>query len=300
MFNVIDYVFWILGGIFTLFWIVLFFKGKKSAGLFAGLDEKQYPFKDLYFIGYEFLEMIGYDYKTKNDRIMRKQMAVLNDCRYADYYIRVTRSQQVTIGLTLFVVSFSMYGLLDNIAGPLVFWMFAFAGFYYYGNLASETIKKRSEEMLTDFSNVVSKLALLTNAGLIMKDAWEQVAYNGDTVIYKEMQTSVEEMKNGYSEMDAIYRFGSRCMIPEIKKFTSTIVQGIQKGNSELTTMLQQQSAEVWNLKRQLVKRQGEKASGKLLIPMMMMFLGILIMVIVPVFTNIGKRPDLLVFYIHN
>ena len=80
-------------------------------------------------------------------------MAVLNDCRYADYYIRVTRSQQVTIGLTLFVVSFSMYGLLDNIAGPLVFWMFAFAGFYYYGNLASETIKKRSEEMLTDFSN---------------------------------------------------------------------------------------------------------------------------------------------------
>lgn len=83
--------------------------------------------------------------------------------------------------------------------------------------------------MLTDFSNVVSKLALLTNAGLIMKEAWEQVAYNGDTVIYKEMQTSVEEMKNGYSEMDAIYRFGSRCMIPEIKKFTSTIVQGIQK-----------------------------------------------------------------------
>ena len=70
------------------------FKGKKGAGLFAGLDEKQYPFKDLYFIGYEFLEMIGYDYKTKNDRIMRKQMAVLNDCRYADYYIRVTRSQK--------------------------------------------------------------------------------------------------------------------------------------------------------------------------------------------------------------
>ena len=45
MFNVIDYVFWILGAVFTLFWIVLFFKGKKNAGLFAGLDEKQYPLK---------------------------------------------------------------------------------------------------------------------------------------------------------------------------------------------------------------------------------------------------------------
>lgn len=34
--------------------------------------------------------------------------------------------------------------------------------------------------------------------------------------------------------------------------------------------------------------REGEKASGKLLIPMMIMFIGILIMVLIPIFTNIG------------
>ena len=49
-----------------------------------------------------------------------------------------------------------------------------------------------------------------------------------------------------------------------------------------------EQSAEIWNLKRQLVKREGEKASSKLLIPKFLMFMGILIMVIVPIFTNIG------------
>ena len=142
--------------------------------------------------------------------------------------------------------------------------------------------------MLHDFSNVVSKLALLTNAGMIMREAWEEVAFNGETTLYKEMQQSVQEMQNGVSEIDALYRFGSRCIIPEIKKFTSTIIQGIEKGNSELTMMLQNQSSEAWEVKKQYVKRQGEKAASKLMIPMLLMFVGILIMIIIPIFTNMG------------
>ncbi len=288
MFGVLDYICWIAGGALTLFWIVLFIKGQKHASLFEDLDDKEYPFNSIYLVGYELLEIFKYSYRTKEDRKLRKELSVLKDDKYADYYIRVTRAQQVALSYTLFTMSFSMYGLTDSMASVLVFIMFAGVAFYYYGTAASENIKKRSEEMLADFSNVVSKLALLTNAGLIMKDAWEDVAYNGDTVLYKEMQIACEEMKNGISETDAIYRFGNRCIIPEIKKFASTIVQGIEKGNSELTVLLQQQSGEAWNIKRQLVKRQGEKASGKLLIPMFLMFAGILIMVIIPIFANLG------------
>lgn len=288
MFGILDYICWILGLIFTIFWIFLFFKGKKNATLFQGLDEKEYPLKDIYFVGYELLELIKYNYRTKYDRRLRKEISVLKDDKYADYYIRVTRAQQVTLEYTLFTMSFAMYGLAGSMAAVAIFIMFAFVAFYYYGTSASDKIKKRSEELLSDFSNVVSKLALLTNAGLIMRDAWADVAYNGDTTLYKEMQISVDEMKNGVSETEAIYHFGNRCIIPEIKKFASTIIQGIEKGNSELTALLQEQSAETWNLKRQLVKREGEKASSKLLIPMFLMFMGILIMVIVPIFTNIG------------
>jgi pilus assembly protein TadC len=160
--------------------------------------------------------------------------------------------------------------------------------YYYFGTLTTERIKKRSEQMLSDFSNVVSKLALLTNAGMIMHEAWEEVAYTGDSEIYKEMQIAVDQMNNGVSEADALFNFGTRCVVPEIKKFTSTIVQGISKGNSELIAMLQEQSKEVWALKKQNVRRQGEKASSKLMIPMMIMFVGILIMVVVPIFANLG------------
>ena len=102
------------------------------------------------------------------------------------------------------------------------------------------------------------------------------------------MQRSVIEMQNGTSEVDAIFAFGQRSMTPEIKKFSSTLIQGLTKGNSELAQMLTAQSKEVWNLKMQYVRRQGELANNKLLIPIFMVFAGILIVVIVPIFANLG------------
>ena len=121
-----------------------------------------------------------------------------------------------------------------------------------------------------------------------MREAWAEVAYTGDSALYQEMQRAVDEMNNGVSDVDALFNFGTRCIIPEIKKFTSTIVQGLVKGNSELVYMLQEQSKEVWSAKKQDVKRQGAKASSKLLIPILIMFIGILIMIVVPIFTNMG------------
>ena len=164
----------------------------------------------------------------------------------------------------------------------------SFAIYVYFGQQIGEKIEKRSSEIIGDFSEIVSKLALLTNAGMILTEAWKTVAYTSDREIYKEMQKTVDDINNGMSDLDAFYEFGNRCVVPEIKKFTSTIVQGLLKGNDELSIMLQQQSKEVWNTRKQNVRREGERASSKLMIPIVIMFIGILIMIIVPIFANIG------------
>lgn len=288
MLGTIDYVMYIIGLLYLIFWTVLYITGKKNAKLFEGLNEKEYPLKDIYHVGYQFVNLIKYQYKSKKDRQHKKELAILYDQKYADYYLRVVYAQKTTFVLTLMALAVPMYGLADSMAGILIIAMFAWAAYMNYGNMTTTIIEKRSHEMLNEFSNIVSKLALLTNAGMIMREAWEEVANTGNSAIYLEMQKSVIEMKNGVSEVDAITNFGTRCVLPEIKKFASTIVQGIMKGNSELTAMLQEQSKEVWNIKRQVIKRQGEKASSKLMIPIMLMFVGILIMVVVPIFTNLG------------
>ena len=59
--------------------------------------------------------------------------------------------------------------------------------------LAPKKIEARSAALLGDFSEVVSKLALLTNAGMILREAWELTANAGEGIFYEEMQTAVAE-----------------------------------------------------------------------------------------------------------
>ena len=279
--TVMDFVLYGIGAVLLLVWLVFFFIGLKHASLFETLEEKEYPLKEIYGLGYAIMLLVKYQYRSKHDRKLRKERSVLYGDKYADYYMRVIYSQKVTMAFTLLVLAVPLYGLANNMAAMFVMAMFAAVSYYYFGTVTEKKILSRSEELLRDFSNVVSKLALLTNAGMIMREAWEEGAYTGETTLYKEMQKTVDEMNNGVSEVDAFFNFGTRCIIPEIKKFTSTIVQGMIKGNSELIYMLQDQSKEVWAAKKQDVKRQGEKAASKLLIPILIMFVGILIMILI-------------------
>ena len=286
--GVIDYVVLGLGLVSLVLWFFFYIKGLKYNSMFEVLVEKEYPLKEIYGMGYAVLEMIKDGYKSKGDRKLRQQLDILYNEKYSEYYLRVIHAQQLTFAMTLFVISFALYGLTQEIVGLFLGFLFTGLAYYYFGTVTQKKILKRSNEMIHDFSEVVSKLALMTNAGMILKEAWEIIAFEGEGVIYEEMQRAVEEMQNGVSDIDAIYNFGTRCIIPEIKKFTSTILQGMTKGNRDLSAMLQEQSKEVWQMKKQMVRREGEKAASKLLIPICIMFLGVLIMILVPIFTNLG------------
>ena len=65
-----------------------------------------------------------------------------------------------------------------------------------------------------------------------------------------------------------------------IKKFVSALIQSIERGGSDLPQFLANESSELWNEKRQMLLQKGEKAASKLLMPIAIMFLGIILIVI--------------------
>lgn len=269
-------------------WLLIFASTLKFSSIFDSLDENEYHLKELYFMGYGILDRFNYDYKSKKNQNLKKLLSVLYNEKYADFYLRVVRSQQVTVFLLFIVLAFVFYGFSGQIAMlVLIIFLGAFLA-YYFGKEPERKIEARSDQIMSEFSEVVSKLALLTDAGMILREAWQEIAYSSEGTIYSEMVTAFTDMNNGMSETEAIRQFGNRCMVPEIKKFTSTLIQGISKGNRELSIMLSKQSSEVWELKRQMVKRKGEQAQSKLLVPMILMFVGILVMIMIPIFTNLG------------
>lgn len=277
-----------IGCVFLVIWLIIFMASRSYDEMFDTLDEKEFPLKELYSMGYFIMEKSKYQYKSRRDRKLRQDMEVLYEKKYVEYYLRLTYARAVTYGMLLFVLSFVIYAFSGDVAVLMIMFLFSGVSVYYVMTLAPKKIESRSSQLIGDFSEVVSKLALLTNAGMILREAWELTSKVGEGVFYQEMRIAVMEMENGISEAEAIRRFGIRCMMPEIKKFSATLIQGIQKGNSELSSMLQNQSAEIWNLRKQNVRRQGEKAASKLMIPIFMMFIGIIIMVVVPIFSNLG------------
>ena len=114
------------------------------------------------------------------------------------------------------------------------------------------------------------------------------VSVTGDRALYQEMRNTSMEIENGVMETDAYRNFAERCNVKEIRKFASLVIQNLKKGNEELAYFLKDLSDEMWEVKKNEVKQKGEKANSRLLLPMMLIFIGILIMILVPVFQQMG------------
>jgi len=119
-----------------------------------------------------------------------------------------------------------------------------------------------------------------------LKDAWKLVADNGEGEFYELMKRASEDMNNGFSDADAIYRFGKASNSGEIKKFVSALLQSMDKGGSDLTQFLTSQSSELWRIKRQHMLQEGEKAATKLLAPIVLIFFGVMVIVMTSAFAG--------------
>lgn len=284
----LPYILMLVGTALAAVFLIFLFIGNKYSRMIAPLNNKEFPLCELYGVGFVMLEIMHYKYSGRGERRRKQEIALIYGEKHAEYYLRVNAAERMTFTFLLVVLGFALYGISGEWVMLVIFLAFAALAYYYISTLPKTTLEKKTNKILDDFADVVSKLALLVNAGMIMREAWEKVAYTGDSELYQEMQLVCINMANGMSETDAYAAFGTRCVSPEIKKFTSTIIQGLVKGNAELVEMIKQQSREIWDVKRHRVRQQGEKAASKLMIPICVMFIGIIIIIVVPIFANLG------------
>lgn len=272
----------------VVLWIVLAVKyaGEYSA-VTDSIDPEKYRYPELFCIGFAIMNRLKIDTKSRKARKRIKEIAEVQGKRYAEYYYYIINGAKWTYGFTIIVFG-ALLGALGNSPIALIFGIaLAVLIMWYLEEVMNDQLEERRDELLADMPQVLSKLTLLVNSGMVIREAWKKVAFGGDRVLYKEMQITVQEMQNGVTELDAYRNFAERCAIKEIRRFSSTMIQNMQKGNAEMSYFLKEMSDEMWEEKKHLVKRKGEAANSKLLLPTAMIFVGILIMIMVPAFTNL-------------
>jgi len=296
MYNILKFVLLGIGTLMLIFWVVLYFKNKyKYDDYIAAMDKKMFMMSGIYFIGFGFIDMFKINLRSKSGVDRQRKLAEIFGEKYAGYYHYCMTAAYITFFLT--IVPLSIFGgfLLEILGAEvekLMLWssligvVIAVAMSADLYAFADKQVAEKRDEILSDFPEVLSKLALLVNAGMVFREAWATVSKTSDRALYKEMQLTSEDIRNGISEPEAYRAFAQRCGLKEIRKFASILTQNLQKASRDLTISLRQMSEESWEEKKHLVKRKGEKASTKLMIPLMIMFAGILFMIIVPLFAN--------------
>ncbi len=278
----------LIGSVLSIAFIVLLCAGKKYSYVFENLSESDYPLHELYVAGWVLNSTKLLALKGKTMLRLKTQASLLYDAQYAEYYATVAWTQALTLAHLILAVTFLIAGVLYDVSVVMLLgggFICLVCVVYSMDNMKN-MLSKRTEECEKQFPEVVSTMAILVNSGMVLRNVWNMIAGNGKGALYDMMQDTANNMKNGYSDSDAIYLFGRMSNSVEIKKFTSALLQSMEKGGAELSDFLTKQSSEMWNMKRQRMLQMGEKAATKLLIPIVLIFVGIIIIVMTAAFAG--------------
>lgn len=152
---------------------------------------------------------------------------------------------------------------------------------------------QREEQMLMDHPGMVNKIMLLLGAGLTLRKCVERMSAeyerereNGGAFryAYEELCIMNQEMRDGISEGEAMEHFGKRCCLLPYLRFSSIITQNLKKGADGLLAILERESMEALEQRKERVLQMGEKAGTKLLFPMMIMLGLVMGIIMVPAF----------------
>ncbi len=277
----------ISGTFLMMVWILMFFAGcRKYKDILNTSAADRMTLSQIFFIGFTAMKILRINIKTERFAEKRRLCSEVYGPEYAEFYTYLNTGAQITYTVTLLPLSLLIGGAADSTA-------FAFIGvvasvllmFYIDADVKKKASQKR-DQIMCELPDIISRLALLVNAGMVLREAWDRIAASSDTIICTEMKRTGHDIRNGMPQAEAFIRFADRCRTKEIRKFISSINQNIQKGSSELVSSLQVMADEQWEEKKNFVKKKGNAVEQKLLLPMMMIFIAIILMIVVPVFIN--------------
>lgn len=147
--------------------------------------------------------------------------------------------------------------------------------------------KKREESLMKDYPEIITKLSLLTGAGMTPYNALLKITEDGKkTPAYEELGKIICQIQSGTSEYAAYSGFGQHFGIHCYSKLGTLLGQNAVRGNERLRTMLKDEAAEALENRKARARKAGEQAGTKLLMPMLLMLLVVLVIIMVPAFMS--------------
>jgi tight adherence protein C len=243
------------------------------------------PLEDLFGIGF-YLQKKGL-WRRSLSRERTKKLEEFYSSAMAE---KIDRNAAVA-PITYFVLSSPLLCLCLFFSEDFFFLLveLALLGFLFFSFdwwLKQQT-ERRHEELALAYPAMLTKMALTVQAGVPATEAFRQVAFSGEGPLYEEMKKVVDTLNHGRGLEDALAAFSSKCPLREVQKFVSLFLQNQSKGDPDFSRSLSELAEGAWENRKNRAKKKGEAAKQKLLGPTLLMFLGLLLMIMIPAFQNL-------------
>lgn len=158
-----------------------------------------------------------------------------------------------------------------------------------------DELERRKERMRREYPDIVHQLTLYLGAGLPLRGAFRKLATDyeqarqqgqADEPAYEEVLYTCRELRAGVSETQAYEHLGRRTGVQEYIRLCTLLSQNLKKGSTELLPRLREEAGNAAREQLQSVRKLGEEASTKLLVPMVMMLAVVMIMILLPAFST--------------
>lgn len=155
--------------------------------------------------------------------------------------------------------------------------------------------KKRKEQLELAYPGLVSKIQLMTGAGLSIRNVFRRLTEicrrekrEGRPVnpAMEEIARTWQEMENGVLEQDAYEHLGERCNLPVYRELALLLEQNRKRGGAKLNEILEQEARSAFETRKRTARAEGEKASIRLLLPMGIMLVIVMALILVPAFLS--------------
>ena len=173
------------------------------------------------------------------------------------------------------------------------------AGIFYCAasdrNRREHAEKKRKEQLELAYPELVSKIQLMTGAGLSVRNVFrrltedcrrEQAGGKKGSPALEEAARTWQEMENGVLERDAYEHLGERCGLAVYRELALLLEQNRKRGNAKMNELLEQEAQRAFETRKRTARAEGEKVSVRLLLPMGMMLVIVMALILVPAFLS--------------
>lgn len=139
---------------------------------------------------------------------------------------------------------------------------------------------RRQEQVQKGLAEALDMLTVCVEAGQGFDAALMQVARNVDGPISGEFARVISEIQIGKSRGEAFAAMGDRVALPEVKNFTTALVQADRLG-LPIAQVLREQTATMRLSRKQRAEEQAQKVTVKIIFPLVVCIFPVLFIVLI-------------------